>query len=355
MDKIENLFRKLDSNIDCALITSDINRRYFCTMKSSAGFIVAFREKAYLLIDFRYIEKAKATVQNCEVILLTSLKQQVCELLKKHNAKIIAVESETMTISELSRFKTLLEGFDIDSSDKLSVAIREMRIVKTQGEIEKIITAQQIAEKAFDNVLNFIKTGVTEKEIALQLDFYMLRNGAEDLSFDTIALTGKNTSLPHGVPGDAKVKSGDFVLMDYGAVYDGYHSDMTRTVCVGNPYDEMKNVYDIVLNAQEKAISHIKAGIKGKELDSIARNYIKEAGFGEYFGHGLGHGVGMEIHEYPNANLSSETEFQENMIVTVEPGIYIPQKFGVRIEDFVVVKRDKCENLTKCAKKFVTI
>lgn len=355
MEKFEKLFNNLSSDIDCALITSDINRRYFCGMKSSAGYIVAFREKSYLLIDFRYFEKAQATVSNCEVILLKNVKSQILELLIKHKAKVIGIESETMTISELSRIKTLFEGYNIDSSENLSKAIMELRIIKTQSEIDKIASAQAIAEKAFDNVLNFIKVGVTEKEIALQLDFYMLKNGAEDLSFETIALTGKNTSLPHGVPGENKVQSGDFVLMDYGAVYDGYHSDMTRTVCVGNPSCEMKNIYDVVLTAQEKAINAIKTGIKGKDLDSIARNYILNSGYGEYFGHGLGHGVGMEIHEYPNANLSSQTEFKENMIVTVEPGIYLPQKFGVRIEDFVVVKENKCKNLTKCAKKLITI
>lgn len=355
MDKIEKLFDKLGSDIDCALITSDINRRYFCGMKSSAGYIVAFREKSYLLIDFRYIEKAKLTVKNCEVILLTNFKEQICDLLKKHNAKTIAVERETLTISKLERIKTLLNNYTINSSNALSEVISELRIIKSQDEIDKIISAQRIAEKAFDNVLNFIREGVTEKEIALQLDFYMLRNGAEDISFETIALTGKNTSLPHGVPSDTKVKKGDFVLMDFGAVYEGYHSDMTRTICIGNPSEEMQKIYNIVLTSQQKAIESVKSGLKGKELDNIAREYIKENGYGEYFGHALGHGVGMEIHEQPNASISSETEFKENMIVTVEPGIYLPGKFGVRIEDFVIVKNEKCENITKSVKKLISI
>ncbi len=355
MNKFEDLFRQLDSGIDCALITSDINRRYFCGMKSSAGYIVAFKEKAYLLIDFRYIEKAKEIVKNCEVIMLTDFKNQVDDLLIKHNAKVIAVENETMTVSQLMHITKLFSNYTVDSSDNLSNSIKLLRAVKSQEEIDKIISAQRIAEKAFDNVLNFIREGVTEKEIALQLDFYMLKNGAEALSFDTIALTGKNTSLPHGVPGDTKVKKGDFVLMDYGAVYDGYHSDMTRTICVGNYSEEMQKVYDVVLHAQEKALSAVKEGVIGKQLDGMARKSIADSGYGDYFGHGLGHGVGMEIHEFPYANLSSTTSFKKNMIITVEPGVYLPGKFGVRIEDFVIVKENNYENITKCAKKLITL
>ncbi len=355
MNRFEKLFNILGNDTDSILITSDINRRYFSGMKSSAGYILAFPEKAYLLIDFRYIEKAKKTVKDCEVILLKSLKNQCKELLEKHNAKIICIESDNVTISDLQELNKYFEGYDIDMTSKLSNAITQLRSLKTPEEIEKITKAQRIAEKAFDNVLNFIKPGKTEKEIALELEFYMLRNGAEALSFDTIALAGKNTSLPHGVPSDTPVKSGDFVLMDYGAVFDGYHSDMTRTICVGNPTDEMKEIYQIVLSAQSKALDFVKAGITGKELDAVARDEIFFAGYGENFGHGLGHGVGMEIHEYPNAASSFDKVIEENTVITIEPGIYLPDKFGVRIEDFVVVKQDFCENITKCAKNLICI
>ncbi len=324
-------------------------------MKSSAGSILAFREKAYLLIDFRYIEKAKSLVKNCEVILTTNFKEQATELLKKHNARIIAIESDTVTVSQLAVYKSTFEGYEIDSSNALSAAITDLRAKKSQWEIEKIITAQRIAEKSFENVLNFIKEGKTEKEIALELNNHMLKSGAEALSFDTIALTGKNSSLPHGVPGETRVKSGEFVLMDYGAVYDGYHSDMTRTICVGKPSEEMQNVYDTVLKAQEMALKAAKAGIIGNELDKIARDVISSAGYSDYFGHGLGHGVGMEIHEYPNASPSSKAILEENMIVTVEPGIYLPEKFGVRIEDMIVLRSSGAENLTKCRKNLISI
>ena len=270
-------------------------------------------------------------------------------------AKSISIESDNVTISDLQELNKYFEGYELDITSKLSNAITQLRSIKTPDEIDKITKAQKIAEKAFENVLNFIKPGKTEKEIALELDFYMLRNGAEALSFDTIALSGKNTSLPHGVPSDTPIKSGDFVLMDYGAVFDGYHSDMTRTICVGTPTDEMKEVYDTVLRAQSKALDYVKSGITGKELDAVARSEIFLAGYGDNFGHGLGHGVGMEIHEYPNAAPTFDKIIEENTVITIEPGIYLPDKFGVRIEDFVVVKKDFCENITKCAKNLICI
>lgn len=355
MNKFERLFAVLPDEIDAAIITSDVNRRYFSGMKSSAGTVVAFRDKAYLIIDFRYIEAATKKVKDAQVILQGKLFDQINELLKKHGAKTAAIESDTMTVSMLNMYKERITAAEIVSSSALSDAIGELRIVKTQDEIDKMIKAQRIAEAAFENVLNFIKPGVTEKEIGLCLDYYMLKNGAEALSFDTIAITGANTSLPHGVPGDNVVKEGSFVLMDYGATYDGYHSDMTRTVCVGKPTEKMEQVYNIVLDAQLKTIAAIKEGITGHDADKVARDVITAAGYGEMFGHSLGHGVGMEIHETPTAAPSSTRVLKENMIVTVEPGIYIPGEFGVRIEDFVIVKKDGCENMTLAKKSLISL
>ena len=355
MMKIDELKNSLPDGADCAVISSDINRRYFTGMKSSAGTLLVFRDAAYLIIDFRYIEKAQKTVTDCDVILQGRLYEQLLELMKKHGAKTAAIESDTVTVSQLADMKKRLADVEIISDDRLSTVIKNMRIIKTADEIEKIKAAQLIAEKAFDEVLNFIKPGVTEKEIALTLDFYMLRNGAEALSFDTIALSGKNTSLPHGVPSDKKVCGGEFVLMDYGAVVDGYHSDMTRTVCVGSPSEKMTEIYNIVLKAQEESLNGAKSGMEAKQLDKIARDIIASAGYGENFGHSLGHGVGMEIHEAPNASPSSDEILRENMVVTVEPGIYIPDEFGVRIEDFIVIKHENSLNLTSCNKKLICI
>lgn len=230
-----------------------------------------------------------------------------------------------------------------------------MRTIKSTEEIEKIHKAQKIAEKAFDEILGFIRPGVTEREIALKLDNCMLENGAEGLSFETIAPCRSKYVYASGVPGNYKVKNGDFVLMDFGAVYDGYHSDMTRTVCVGQPSEKMGKIYDIVLKAQLEALKKVKSGITGSELDGYARDIIDESGYGDFFGHSLGHGVGMEIHEFPTASSKSETILKENMVVTVEPGIYLPGEFGVRIEDFVVVTENSHQNLTNCPKKLIIL
>lgn len=355
MTKFEKLFSVLPEGIDAAIITDDLNRRYFTGMKSSAGTVICFKDKAYLIIDFRYIEKATKTVKDAEVILQGKLFDQINELLTKHGAKTVAVESDTMTVTSLAMYKERITASEVISTRDLSSAIGKLRIVKTQDEIDKIIKAQRIAEAAFEDVLNFIKPGVTERDIGLHLDYYMLSHGAEALSFDTIALTGANTSLPHGVPGDTVVMPNSFVLMDYGATFDGYHSDMTRTVCVGTPTDKMAEVYETVLKAQLDAIAAIKAGVVGSDIDKIARDVITDAGYGDKFGHSLGHGVGIEIHEAPNAAPSSTHIFEENMIVTVEPGIYLPDEFGVRIEDFVVIKPDGCENMTLAKKSLISL
>lgn len=355
MSKFEKLMQVLPEGIDAAIITDDINRRYFTGMKSSAGTVLVFRDKAYLVIDFRYIEKATKTVKDAEVILQGRLYDQINELLEKHGAKTLAIESATMTVASLNLLKARITAAEVVASDELSNAITQLRIVKTQDEIDKIIKAQRIAEAAFEDVLNFIRPGVTEREIGLRLDYYMLSHGAEALSFDTIALTGANTSLPHGVPGETVVENGMFVLMDYGAMYDGYHSDMTRTVCVGKPTEKMELVYNTVLKAQLDALDAIKVGVIGKDIDKIARDVITNAGYGDKFGHSLGHGVGVEIHEAPNAAPSSEHIFKENMIVTVEPGIYLPDEFGVRIEDFVVIKENGCENMTLAKKSLISL
>lgn len=354
MNRFERLFEAF-MGADCALITSDINRRYFTGMKSSAGVVLAFPEKAYLLIDFRYIEKARATVTDAEVIEVRKLYPQMMELLKKHGAESMAIESETMTVKELNAYEHFFTDISIVYNDSLSNAISALRMTKDESEIACIKKAQEIAEKALEELKGFIKAGVTEREIALELNRLMFELGAEDISFDTIVLSGANTSMPHGVPSYKRVEEGEFVLIDFGAVYNGYHSDMTRTLCVGEPSDEMKKVYGIVLEAQLAALKAAKAGILGCELDRISRDIIETAGYGSCFGHSLGHGVGMEIHEKPNASQNYKLPLGAGAVVTVEPGIYIAGKFGVRIEDFVILTENGCENLTKSAKNLISL
>lgn len=354
--RIERLMKKLPAEIDCALITSDINRRYFTGMRSSAGTLLCFRDAAYLLIDFRYIEKAQQTVQGCTVIQQENLYHQLRELLARHGAKTMAVEAMEMTLSQFAQLQEKLgDCIVLEDSGSLSKAVYACRMVKEPQEIEKIRSAQQLAEEAFVRILSFLHEGVTEREIQMELDFTMIRLGAEELSFPTIALTGASTSMPHGVPSSRKVKKGDFVLMDYGAVVDGYHSDMTRTVAVGQPSEEMEKVYHVVLEAQKKSLAAVRAGITGQQLDGIARTHIAEAGYGAHFGHSLGHGVGMEIHEYPNAAPTGMVMLRPGHVITIEPGIYLPGKFGVRIEDFMTVTENGCENLTKAPKELIIL
>ena len=355
MTKFDKLFSQLPDIVDCVLITSDINRRYFTGMKSSDGTIIAFRDKAYLLIDFRYIEKARATVKDAEVIEQKKLPAQLLDLIHEHKATNMAIEAQTLTVSRLHTLRTQLKEIQIIDTDVLSNAINSLRALKDAYEIECIKKAQEIAEKAFEDILKFIHEGVTERQIALELNRLMFEYGAEDLSFETIALSGSNTSMPHGVPSDKKVKNGEFVLMDFGAVYNGYHSDMTRTICVGKPDEEMIKVYNIVLEAQMAALDAAHAGMTGSELDQISRSIINDAGYGSCFGHSLGHGVGLEIHERPNASPNYMQVLNNGAVITIEPGIYIAGKFGVRIEDFVILTENGCINLTKSAKNIISL
>lgn len=357
MTRLEILQSRIAKAGDCGIITDGIDRRYFTGMKSSSGTLLVFPEKSYLIIDFRYIEKARSVVKDCEVLLEERGEgryAQINELLSVHGAKTVAIDSQTCTVSELAAYREKL-GAQIPGDGRFAKLIRQLRMVKTPEEIQRTIAAQRIAEQGFEHMLGFIREGRTEREMQLELDYFMLSHGAEGLSFDTIVLSGANTSLPHGVPGDRKVQSGEFVLMDFGAVVEGYHSDMTRTVCVGEPTDKMKRVYDIVLRAQKASLDALRAGISGSELDAAARDIITAEGFGECFGHSLGHGVGMEIHEDPYASPSSKAALPEGSIVTIEPGIYIEGEFGVRIEDFAVVKSGGCENMTLAPKELISL
>lgn len=354
MTHIQQLMNSLNDICDCGIINDTVNRRYFTGMKSSDGTLVVFKDKAYLIIDFRYIEKAKRTAKGCEVILQNRLYHQINELITMHSASSVSVDTETCTVDQLNNYKTALKA-SVSSDNRFSRLIRKLRMIKSQDEIDCIIAAQRIAEKGFEHILDFVKEGKTEREVQLELDYFMLSHGAEEISFDTIALSGSNTSLPHGVPSDKPIQKGEFVLLDFGAVVNGYHSDMTRTFCVGKPNEKMHMIYDIVLKAQLAALNTVRSGISGRELDNVAREIICKEGFGNNFGHSLGHGVGMEIHEMPYASPSKEDILHENSIVTVEPGIYLEGEFGVRIEDFVVVKNNGCENITKAEKQLIII
>ena len=354
MEKINKLQKFLKNSLEAILIYSPENRRYFTDFPSTDGYLLVTKNDAVFFTDSRYIEAAqkKAT---CRAQLVTRVSVEIKDYIKENNILKIYTERERLTVSMADFLKTVFLPCRVTPSKRLEKKIDEIRMVKATEEIENIKIAQGIAEDAFSHILGFIKPGVTEKQIALELDFYMLSHGAEALSFETIAVSGKKTSMPHGVPDENVVQAGDFVTLDFGAVYKGYHSDMTRTVAVGQVSPEQKKVYEIVLQAQLKSLEVLKSGVSCKEADAAARDIIKNAGYGEYFGHGTGHGVGVEIHELPNLSPRSEHTLKVGNVVTVEPGIYLPNKFGVRIEDMAVITAQGYENLTKAPKELIIL
>ena len=351
--RVKELQKTLEKGV-CAIIQNPVNRFYLSGFRSSAGMIVLTENKAVLLVDFRYFEKAKKTVQNMEVVLANNFFANAKEMLETENIKKILPETDFINLDSFERMKKAFEGIEVSNDNSLSQTISSLRQIKSAEETKCIKKSQGITDNAFAHILNFIKAGVTEREIALELEFFMRKTGSEGVAFDTIAVSGKNSSLPHGVPTEKPLENGDFLTMDFGAVYNGYCSDMTRTVAVGYVTDEQQKVYDTVLKAQLSALKEIGPNKVCKEIDKIARDIINKE-FEGCFGHGLGHSVGLEIHENPALNTRDETLLKAGVIMTVEPGIYIPDKFGVRIEDMVLITDTSYENLTKSPKELIII
>ncbi len=343
---------KILSDGTAAFISSESGRRYLSGFHASDGVIIITNNSAVLFADSRYFEAAEKTVKNMEIRLFKGI-DSVKEYLESRKIETLLIETSDLSVAEFKAYRKAF-GIKISSSAALSTALRDCRMIKSQNEIESIIAAQEITDKAFEHILSFIKVGVTEKEIALELEFFMRKMGSEGVAFDTIAVSGENSSLPHGVPTGRQIKNGDFITMDFGAVINGYRSDMTRTVAVGTVSEEQKAVYETVLAAQTAALKEIKAGKTCCDIDKIARDII-DCNYKGAFGHALGHSVGLDIHEYPNFSPKCSEKLKENMVMTVEPGIYLPNKFGVRIEDMVVVKGDGVLNLTKSPKKLIIL
>lgn len=355
--ELYSLTSLLPKDIDGGIITSPAARRYFTGFDSDVGWLIATRNGSVFLVDSRYIEAAQATVDCCDVVLLTDAKLQVPQYLKKFNCSCVAIEADYVTVSGLREMGKMFkaDGFKVIYDSRLDKCVRYLRCAKTAQEVEYIKAAQRIAEGAFNNAIKYIKPGLTEKEVALALDFHMLRSGADAVSFETIVVSGKNGSKPHGIPSQKKIEFGDFVTMDFGAVVNGYHSDMTRTVAVGEVSDMQSDVYSIVLEAQNAAIDAICEGVPCATVDNAARSVIEKSGYGNAFGHSTGHGVGIEIHEEPSVSSKSNALLRSGNIITAEPGIYLPENFGVRIEDMLLVTKDGCENLTTAPKELLVI
>ena len=357
MNRIEKLSKALPEGADAALITSDVNRRYFTGLGSSAGTLLAFRDAAYFIIDFRYIEVAKATVTGARVMLQEKLTEQLDTLLKMHGAQTVAIETDYLTVGMLEQYRQKLSGYEFLTESTLNDAILSMRSVKEPQELECIQKAQAITDAAFLDILDFIQPGKTEKEIAAYLEYCMRRRGADGLAFETIAAGGPNSAKPHAVPGDRPLQTGDFFTLDYGASWGGYCSDMTRTVAVGEPTEEMRRVYQTVLDAQCLGIRTAQVGVSCRAVDEAARELIYKAGYEGCFGHSLGHSVGLEIHEMPgfSPSIDPQTLCREGMVITVEPGVYLEGRFGVRIEDMVWFAPDGTKDLTNSPKELIIL
>ena len=342
----------LFENCDAVLITSPHNLLYFSGFAGGEGFCLLSRSNKTVFVDSRYTVEAESECIGFEVIEFGSgnLFELITEQLNKIGAKVICYEDLYLTVEAFNRMKEKLDGMSfLPLGDKADV----IRSVKTDEEIALLRKAERIGDAAFEQVLPMIKLGMTENDLAAELEYQMRKLGASGASFDTIAISGKKTAMPHGRPDEKRLEYGDFVTMDFGCIYKGYCSDMTRTVVMGEASPKQIEIYNTVLAAQLEGLNAIKAGIVAKDADFAARRIIDEAGYGSYFGHSLGHGVGLMIHEQPNLSPRSETVLMPNMIVTCEPGIYIPEFGGVRIEDMVVVKENGCENLTSSTKELI--
>lgn len=336
--------------IDAALILKPENVYYISGFKGSDAYVVLTDSAINLLTDFRYLEQAEAQAPHCNII---DIGHDFYGAVRKGlgPAKSIGYEENFLTVKQFQKLQSDADYNWIAVDD----VIQKLRTLKDDTELEDLRRAAKIADQAFLHILSFIKPGISEIDIAAEMEHFMRKAGSEGPSFDFIIASGERGSLPHGIASEKKITAGELITMDFGAIYKGYHSDITRTVAVGNIPLKLKAIYDLVHQAQAESLEMVKAGICCKEIDAKARGIIKSAGFGENFRHGLGHGVGLEIHEEPRFNTLDETILAPNMVVTVEPGVYLSGIGGVRIEDSVIVTKEGYELLTQVAKDLIIL
>ena len=353
MKRVDNVREKLEElDLDALLVTNMYNVRYLANFTGTTGLVVITKEEAYFITDFRYTEQAAAQAQGFEIIKNEGLiYEEVAKIVKKDNIQNLGFEDTNITYATFTKINEIIDC----ELKPVTGLVEKLREVKTEDEIEIIQEAVNIAEKGFDYILGFVKPGITEIEVANELDFYMRKLGATEVSFDTIVASGIRSAMPHGVASDKIIENGDMVTIDFGCYYKGYVSDMTRSFAVGDPGEQLKEIYEIVYQANKKVAEVAKAGMTGAELDAVARDYITEHGYGESFGHTTGHGIGLEIHEGPAISFRNEEALVENNVITNEPGIYIPGLGGVRIEDDLVITKDGNYNLMSSPKELTII
>ena len=353
MNHLEHIAAHLDE-LDAMLLTSEANC-YYAAGFMGEGIALVTRRGSWYFTDSRYTEAADKAIGDAAVIREVSREKPfsalINEALAEAGAEKAGFEEQRMTVAEHAVYSEKLHCTLTPASSLMT----ELRGSKDEEELSCMTAAQRIAEGALEQILKEIRPGMTEKEIAARLNYLMVSAGAEKTAFDTIVASGPNGSMPHAVPGMRKVREGDFITMDFGCVYKGYCSDMTRTVALGRPSDEMRNVYDIVLQAQLAGIAAAKAGVTGAVIDGAARKVIQDAGYGVYFGHSFGHSLGIDIHEAPNAAPGNDKPMPDGAVVSAEPGIYLPGKFGVRIEDVMILRPDGAQVITKAPKALLVL
>ena len=354
MTNLEKYLSLLNGEVDGLLLTSRYSRHYAAEFDIAEGVAIVTAKGCRYFTDSRYTESAQNNIKNFEVIdMITEKGFLGClnKAIAEFGVKTLGFEEDYLTVAELYNYEKNLNARLLPFSAKINC----FRETKEEWELDLMRKAQAITDKAFSDVLSRIKVGMTELELQAELIYCVNKNGATRLAFDPIVVSGPNTSMPHGVPGERVIQEGDFITMDFGASYQGYCSDMTRTVVVGFATEEMEKVYHTVLQAQLAALEISKAGVPGCEIDGVARKVITDAGYGEYFGHGYGHSLGLEIHEAPNPNRFNQNPMPENAVCSAEPGIYLPGKFGVRIEDVIILKANGHENITSSPKNLIIV
>jgi Xaa-Pro aminopeptidase len=340
---------------NAAMITSSVNRFYYTGFSSSSGILLITSKKAWLLVDFRYYEAARKKALGLDIVLLENAGRQVKAVIAGEKITRLSSESRSLSVSDWLSWKKELSPLELSADNKLSDYICSQRKIKDRDEIASLLRAQNIADSCFEEILNHISPGISEKQIAFRLACFLRERGADRESFDIIALTGPNTSLPHGTPSERLVEAGDFVLLDFGVKKDGYCSDMTRTIAVKHISDEKHKVYETVLAAHLAARSAIIVGTTCRHVDKAARDVIDNSIFKGSFGHSTGHSLGLEIHEQPIFSPSSADIVEPGLVMSVEPGIYLENKFGCRIEDVVSIEKDKSISLTEISKELLIV
>lgn len=353
MEKLTTLRKALEADeLDAVLITSPINRSYITGFTGTAGVAIISEKDALFVTDFRYTKQATEQAKDFQVVEHKQLIElEIGDQLKNLHIKRLGFEKDHVTFSQYEKYKSIFEADLIP----VSGLVEELRLMKTNEELAIMKQAAKIADDAFEHIQGFIKPGVKEIDVSNELELFMRKQGATSSSFDIIVASGYRSALPHGVASDKTIQSGELVTLDYGALYQGYCSDITRTVAVGEISEKLRTIYDIVLEAQLRGVKGIKPGMTGKEADAITRDYIKEKGYGEYFGHSTGHGLGLEVHEAPGLSFRSNKKLEPGMVVTVEPGIYVPSVGGCRIEDGLVITETGNERLTFAKKELIQL